>query len=68
MIMAAKPPPDEDRATPAGADGAVGVRSATGSLPNTQLAVEIGRSLRTRNQACLNDNLPDKLAALVRQL
>jgi hypothetical protein len=66
--MAAKPPSDEDRATPTRADGAVGLRSATGSLTNSQLAVEIGRSLQTRYPACLNDSLPDKLAALVRQL
>jgi hypothetical protein len=39
-----------------------------GSLTHAQLAAEIGRSLQTRYQACLNDALPDKLAALVRQL
>ena len=66
--MAAKPPSDEDRATVTRADRVGGLRSATGSLTNIQLAVEIGRSLQTRYQASLNDALPDKLAALVRQL
>ena len=66
--MAAKPPSDEDRATPTGADGTVCLRSVTGSPTNTQLAAEIGRSLQLQYQVCLNDALPDKLAALVRQL
>jgi hypothetical protein len=66
--MAAKPPSDEDRATPTGADGAVGLRSVMGSLTHAHLAAEVGRHLQTRYQACLNDALPDKLAALVRQL
>ena len=66
--MAAKPLSDEDQATPTGADGAVGLRSVTGSLINPQLATEIERSPQTRYQACLNDALPNKLAALVREL
>jgi hypothetical protein len=66
--MAAKPPSDEDHAIPTGTDGAVGLRPITDPLTNTQPATEIGRSLQTRYPACLNDALPDKLAALVREL
>jgi len=65
--MAAKPPPDDETVTSTGADGPVGLRSITGSLTNTQLAAEIGRSLQSRYQASLNEALPEELAALVRQ-
>jgi len=50
------------------ADGAEGPRSVTGSLTPAQLAAEIGLSLRSQYQVCLNESLPDELAALVRQL
>jgi hypothetical protein len=68
MAMAAKPLLDDKTVTSIRADGAAGLRLVTSSLTHTQLAAEIGRSLQTLYQACLNDALSDKLAALVRQL
>jgi hypothetical protein len=66
--MAAKPLPDDQTVISTGAAGPVGLRSITGSLTNTQLAAEIGRSLQSRYQASLNEALPEELAALVHQL
>ena len=66
--MAAKPPSDEDRATPTGADGAVGPRPVMGSLTHAQHTAEIGSSLQLKYQVCPDNALPEELAALVRQL
>jgi hypothetical protein len=66
--MAAKPSPDDETVASSGADGMASLRSMMGSLTNIQLAAEIGRSLQTQYQVCLNETLPDEHAALVRQL
>ncbi len=43
-------------------------RPFAGSLTDAQRAAQIGRGLQSWYQACLDAELPDKLAALVRHL
>jgi hypothetical protein len=67
--MAKKSPPSDGSTDGTRSDGGGGANSPfNGSLTNTQLAVEVGRSLRSWSQAALSEPLPDDLAVLVRKL
>ncbi len=67
--MAAKFQPENGAAGLIGAGRNAGSSSAfNGSLTHAQLAAEIGRCLQSQYQGALKEPVPDKLAALLRQL